>query len=419
MAQKLNNGRYRVQVRGGGFPVFDQVFTRRADALAAEQAERARRTKPTLYDADMTLAAAAARYFESALFVEKKPHTQAGETSKIKPVLAALGNFALRHLADGQRIADYRDSRLKVVSDKTKRKIGFNTVRLELAALAAVFDWVIERHILPRKPTIGIRRPHGKPRERRLNDTEAFRLNMFLSSNVSMPENLEPARFVVIQRELGCRPGELATLRRVDWDPRGATVTFRDTKSHRASRTALVSAVANRLLGEQLVFAKTAAPESPYVFTTWKRDRAPRAYHYKTAIQFLRDLGMVDPDFHAHAARREHISSSLEHGVPHNDIMKQVGQRSIAALLMYDQAQANHPAVRARLKTAAEDRSKEEVGKLARALHAPAAAVAARLQQPAPTIATRPPRRRRPSRWKQGDPVFTLVDSTPQKVGRK
>lgn len=405
MPQKLKNGRFRVQVRGGGFPPFDKVFENEDAAKKAEDDERAKRVAPTLYDDHMTLATAAERYFESGLFAEKKAHTQTSERSKIKPVLAELGGFALRHLADGQRIADYRDARLRVISKKTKRKIGFNTVRLELAALSSVFDWVMERGVLPRKPTIGIKRPHAPPRERRVTDSEAHRLNLFLSSAVTYPEILEPGRFVVIQREVGCRPGELAHLKRLDVDLRASTVTFRDTKSSRVSRTSLVSAYGAKLLAEQLAFAKVAAPDSPYVFTTWKRTGEPRDYHYKTGIALLRELGIVDGDFHAHANRREHISKSLELGVPHNDIMKQVGQRSYAALMAYDQAKANHPAVRARLRAGAEERKNEELGKLAEILGTTLATVESRIRDAAPTIPVTRPKRRRVKRWKEGDPV--------------
>lgn len=368
MLYKLDNGKFRVQIRRKGWPRYDKVFGSRKAAEEALKAQRKGLSARPLYSAaTTTLQQAADEYFKSAIFRDKKPLTQRTERSKAKPVLAKLGGFALAHLADGQRIAQYRDERFNRISKLTKRPPSATTVRLELAALAAIFEWCVEHKIFATKPTLGIRRPTGRPRKRRLETSEALKLEFLTNNSATNPVLREAGRFASILRELGCRPGELAALERAAVNVKKCTVEFPDTKNNEP-RKVHVSDKAAKLLVDQLEWGETHHQQSSYLFTTYTRRGAPRVYEYKSAVGWLRDAGIVMSDFHAHAMRRDYISVSLENGALHTDVMKQVGQRSFAALLVYDQAKSTHPEVRKRLAAGDAMRAAEDLGTVAEAL---------------------------------------------------
>lgn len=376
MAHKLSNGRWRVLIRRAGFPVYSKTFTSKADALANEAAKLTEFSGGKLYTGDMTLRQAAEAYFASARFKSKAPNTQTGELSKIKPVLKALGDFALKHLEDGQRIADYRDSRLGAPHHRrgdgeatAKKRVGPETVRLELAALSSVFDWVVERRIVARKPTVGIKRPHGKPRDRRLHPDEETGLSLIVLSKEASEKLKEAARFFLIMREVASRPGEFSRVLREDIDLDNRIMRFRKTKDKGAMRTVTFQEFALERISEQMVYGLMTWPDSPYLFTTIKRRTGkPGPYYFSYAVKRLKRVTAVELDFVAHATRHEYISSGFEHGLHHNDIKKQTGHRSIAALEMYNQSEATHPAIRARLADEARKRHRERLENLAEAL---------------------------------------------------
>ncbi len=350
MATRLPNGKFRVQIRKKGIAPIHGIFATEEEATAFEQAENARVAQGcALWTPQMTFAEARDAYLGSTLFSDKAPHSQATERTRLKPVIAALGKFSLENLENGQHLARYRDRRSKAISPRTKKKISADSVRLELAAAAAVFAWAKGNRVLTRNPADGITRPHGPDRARRFYEHEELNLLGAMFAD-DFPENLrQAARFITLQREIGCRPGELAALLRQDTDLENRASAFRDTKNG-DTRTIPLTKPAMDILATQLVYGAAMDSNSPFVFTSLSRSgRMPVPYGYKTAVNLLREAGVVDLDFVAHAGRREFASNAFENGLSHADVMKLTGHRSYAAVEVYNQSKALHPDVRKRI----------------------------------------------------------------------
>ena len=76
---------------------------------------------------------------------------------------------------------------------------------------------------------------------------------------------------------------------------------------------------------------------------------------YANGVKLLRRLGVVLPDYHAHAGRREFVSRAIEGNVPHMTIKKQTGHKSTQALEIYDRGLSTAPTIRAELDRLAAD----------------------------------------------------------------
>ena len=351
---KLENGRWRVQVRRKGFPNCEGVFATQREAKAHEAAFVAE-CEAAARPADITLSALWERYEASHEYRAKSDHTRKTEASRIKPVLAKLGAYSLHRLEERVHlIYDYIDGRAKAVSPKTKRKLSPSSVRLEVAALSAVVAWAQRRKLVRSNFLKGVSRPGQSKRKRRVPAVEQARLESAVLS-WDEPKLAESARFALLLRRLGCRPGELAGVLRADLRMRDAELTFRDTKYKRQDRRIPLSDEALSLIDAQLRHAQEHDAASPYLFSTRGRktegDDAEvwRPYAYSTAVKRLRKAGVVPGDFHAHAMRREFISRAIEAGMPYATIRKVTGHHSTQAIEIYDEGLAVAPDVRSAL----------------------------------------------------------------------
>ena len=212
---EIGKDRYRVQVRRKGFPTYDQAFATRQLAEAA-QARVLGEQKLVLKPGDITLNEAWERYRDSVDFSRKSDSTQKTELTRIKPVLAVLGEYSLLALQDAPRlIYDYVDRRSKVVSQKTRKTISSSSLRLEIAALSAVAMWAQRRKYIIKNFVRDIARPGLAKRKRRVPPVELGKLELTVM-NFDEPKLAEAARFLLLLRFLGCRPGELARLLNAD-----------------------------------------------------------------------------------------------------------------------------------------------------------------------------------------------------------
>ncbi len=350
---QLENGRWRVQVRRKGFPALDAVFATKRDAnlrQAQFEAECAAAAKP----ADVTLRALWERYEASHEFQTKSEHTRKTEASRIKPVLDVLGAYALQRLEERPHLVyDFMDARAKAISPKTKRRLSPSSVRLEVSALSSVIGWAQRRRLVVSNFIKGITRPGQAKRTRRVPAVEQANLDMAVGQ-WSEPKLAEAARFALLLRRLGCRPGELAGVLRADLRMRDAELTFRDTKYKHQDRRIPLTQEALDLIDAQLRHAQYECAASPYLFSrrgVKDREKEPwKSYGYSNAIKRLRDAGVVPQDFHAHAMRREFISRAIEAGMPYATIRKVTGHHSTQAIEIYDQGLAVAPDVRKALE---------------------------------------------------------------------
>lgn len=325
---RLPSGKWRVQIRRKTLQL-DEIFETEEAAKAAEAdaLERHEQAGQGLRLKDLW-----ERYTQSRMFEEKSENTQKTERCHIKPVLESLGNYTMPELAEApETIDDYLDTRRRVVSPRTGRKLSNTTLRLEVAALSAVVAFAKQRRIVRANFVVGISRPAATRRKRRFSDTEQGKLALLARhSDISLAK---PSRFLLLVRHLGCRPGELAALLVSDIRLDRRELTFRDTKNGTDRNVHIVSEAAT-LINLQLA---DNPEESPYLFGVWSREKKEYVpYWYINGINHLKEEGHLPPDMHAHAGRREFISRAIEASVPLMTIKKQTGHKSTQAVDIYD-----------------------------------------------------------------------------------
>ncbi|MBB2777969.1 UNVERIFIED_ORG: integrase [Comamonas terrigena] len=336
----LPGGKYRVQIRRKSLQL-DEVFSTEAEAKEVEARVLSKHTKKD----GLTLARLWEMYVNSSQFDDKSEQTKATERSRIKPVLGELGGYALGELeANTHIIYEYIDARRKVTSQRTGKRLSNSSVRLEIAALSAVVEFAKKRQMIRANFVSGISRPAASKRKRRVSSKEQGQLQIYARN--SDPRIAQIARFLILIRHLGCRPGELKALRvsSVNLDRR--ELTFFETKNGK-DRCVHVTSDAAQILHLQL---NDLPDNCPYVFGTW----SPRAktwvpYNYASGVSLLRDQGIIDKDYAAHAGRREFISRAIESNIPYGTIKKQTGHQSTQALEIYDEGLSTAPEIRAEL----------------------------------------------------------------------
>lgn len=338
---KLASGRWRVQIRRKTLKV-DELYDSEEEARAAEAALLGKHSDLAK---GMTLRMLWERYSGSQLFEEKALNTQRTERTHIKPVLEALGDCSAEDLeADVGAVYDFMEARRKVVSSRTGKKLSNTTRRLEIAALSALIAYAKQRRLVRENFVSNISRPAQVKRKRRVAPVEQGKLSLFARN--SDPDVAKAARFMLLVRHLGCRPGELAELLVSDVALERSELLFRDTKNH-LDRRVHVTSDAAVLLHLQL---QDVPEDCPFVFFTWSRfKRSHVPYNYCTGVSKLRELEVIGADMHAHAGRREFVSRAVEAGVPLLTIKKQTGHKSTQALEIYDEGLSTAPEVRAAL----------------------------------------------------------------------
>lgn len=346
---ELPNGRFRVQIRRAGFPKFDKVFATKSAAAEAEAkvlGEQVAITKTS----DITLSEAWLRYSVSQTFLQKKDRTRDTETQRIKAVLEELGDYSLLNLQDAPgAIYDYIDKRSAHISVRTKKKLSSTSVRLEVAALSSVVAWAKQRRLILGNFVRQIDRPPQAKRRRRVDGVEVAGLRE--ASEKDDNRIAEAARFFLLLRYLGCRPGELARLLREDISWEFEETVFRDTKYKNEERRVHLTGPALQILDAQMRYAITSNRDSIYLFTTLSKDSVPDVpkyvvYNYEYAVKLMRKANYVEKTFHAHAMRREFISKAIENGLPYSTIRKQTGHHSTQAIEIYDEGLSTAPEIR-------------------------------------------------------------------------
>lgn len=335
---KLGSGRWRLQIRRKTLKVDELHETEEAAKAAEAEYLGAHRESGQGF----TLRQLWARYVDSEMFESKADHTQRTERLKIQPVLAALGDCTASELeADTGPIYDYIESRRRVVSERTGKKLSGTTRRLELAALSSLIAYAKQRRIVRENYVSSISRPATGKRKKRVSPIEQGKLSAYARNGD--PFVAQSARFLLLIRHLGCRPGELVSLRVDDVHMERSELLFRDTKNGLDRRVHITSDAA-QLLHLQL---PDVPDKCPRVFFTWspkKKSWVP--YNYASGVTRLREMGVITPEMHAQAGRREFVSSAVEHGTPLLTIKKQTGHKSVQALEIYDEGLSTAPGVR-------------------------------------------------------------------------
>lgn len=348
---RLKNGKWRLQIRRKTLKL-DELYDSEAEARAAE----AQALGNHVESGQITLRQLWARYCESALFEDKSENTRKTEATRIKPVLEYLGDCTPQQLADDPGpIYDFIEARRKVISERTKKKLSNTSRRLEIAALASLVEYAKHRRLVRENYVSHISRPAGKRRKRRMSPEEQGKLSVYCRNG---DERIaQAARFLLLVRHLGCRPGELCELLLKNVRLDAKEVLFPDTKNH-LDRVAHVTSDAAALLHLQLAVVPVG---SPYLFSTWSKEKCWVKYNYSHGITLLREAGVIAEDLHSHAGRREFVSRSIESGLPILTIKQQTGHKSTQALEEYDEALSTAPEVREALDNLAEKVKRENL----------------------------------------------------------
>lgn len=338
---KLPSGKWRVQIRQRLIQV-DELYPSEEEARAAEQAYLERRSPDSK---ETTLRQLWPRYVESLTFMKKEPKTQSTEQGRIQPVLEKLGNYRFTELeANTMLVDDYRDARLLTKSPRTKQLMSDTSVRLELAALTNLVKFAKKRKIINTNFMSHIERPSPGKRRRRVSVLEQGKLTIY--SRNSDPMIAQAARFQMLIRHLGCRPGELNKLHGADISLEKQELLFRKTKNGTDRRIHITSEAAT-FVHLQL---EDVPEDSPYLFSTWSRyKKCYVPYNYAKGLNTLKELKVVGEDYISHAGRREFVSRAIEAGLPLLTIKRQTGHQSTQALEIYDEALSTAADVRAAL----------------------------------------------------------------------
>ena len=315
-ARKLPSGKWFIQIRRKGFP---SVPISRPTKVECEKVARTIEHQMDLGShhfmppktGELLLRHAFDRYFNGSQFNDKRATTKKAEVGKAVPILKHLGSYSLQNLSEG-RIAKYRDDRML---EKTRygRLPSPNTIRLELALLAAVFkvarrEWGIKLD----SPLHHVSRPNcqERRRDRRLEPHEEFHLLTLLQA--------QPNRrlYFMLALILHCcvRPGEAAGLKKANIDiaRRRILLPRSDTKTKQA-RFAILTPPALEIVGLAL---ESSPKESPYLIGTRTKSGGWRPFDYscswrKTTEQ-LALIGVHVPNLRVHDLRHEAISRLVE-----------------------------------------------------------------------------------------------------------
>jgi integrase len=219
----------------------------------------------------------------------------------------------------GEVIAQYRDARLKEVSQ--------NTVRLELAFLSVVFEQCRkEWGLAVSNPVKQIRMPKpGKPRQRRLEAGEEEAL--LLACKESCAHYLHT--FVILAIETAMRFGELAGVTWINVNFEKQTIYLQDTKNG-SSRTVPMSTRAlnaiqmqPRSIDGRLFSAKPGSIRSAFLIALKKAQAAQ-----PESKVFLRGLRF-------HDLRHEAVTRLFERGLNVVEVGTVSGHKTVAMLQRY------------------------------------------------------------------------------------
>jgi integrase len=330
---QLPSGGFRLQLRRTGLRI-DEVHGSRTEADAALQRYLA--VAAPRAGNERTLDQGWALYRASLDFTAKKPKTQAGEETHIKRVMCVWGKRAARSITPDD-VEQYVAERLRA-----QPRPKADTVRNELAAVSAVFNYLRRKSLVAANPCIGVRRPAPERTMRRMTADDQGALMKLL--NHANSRFRFAARLCLLVRETGARPGEWQAVEWSDIDLEQNKVTFRNTKYKSMPRTIPLTQAAITLVAEQaedvLIRCFDQLGASAYAFPAISRDDCFVSLYYTGAVRDLKKLGLVPKGFRAHTGRHEYITDLVETSPELDDsrIMSLVGHHSHASMEIYKHA---------------------------------------------------------------------------------
>ena len=332
------NGKWRVQI-GSGKNRKTKVFNvkREAERFFHSQTSNTDGLDQTTWN-DL-----ADTYFASSRFKEKSPKTQPVELKASKPLLAFFGKKLVSSTTEDE-IDSYKETRLVTVSERTKRTLSGNTVRIELAFLAVLVKIALRKHILKSNPCALVEKPKCNERDVRISDSELAIIFETLSAWANFEEHVHFTYFTMLF-SIGCRPSELAELTYDDVSLKNRQIRFRRTKNTKSRTVPVASGDFSTLVIWLRRKDRPDMKECPYVFPCKKRTGEWAAYDFSNSWKTLKRKigGLIKPEISPHAFRHERISRWFEQtNMNEGQIMELSGHLTAAALNRYRHIRAEN-----------------------------------------------------------------------------
>jgi integrase len=314
---RKRQNRWEVRVRRGNNPAKCKSFTKLTDAkiwayqteLALERASAGIATAPI----KLSLIKAKRRYIDSIVSQHKGKDS---ETYRLDAIINRLGgNRDIKDISPSD-IAQYRDTRLKVVSS--------GTVRRELVIISGLFNTAISEWnmtYLP-NPVRGVKMPPDSPkRTRRLNQYE----KALLLSQAKFEACREVYLAILIATETGMRQSEILRLISDDIDFEKRMLLVKETKNGE-DRTIPIS---RHLVSELSSFFNGTS--SGFMLTRSGLRQAFRRLTRKLHIENLR----------FHDLRHEALSHFFELGLSVPEVQLISGHKTVDQLMRYSHARVS------------------------------------------------------------------------------
>jgi integrase len=170
----------------------------------------------------------------------KKASTIATDRGRIaRHIRPLLGTRLVRDLGQKDLNRFIRDVTIgaTAVTEKTAKKRGkaiveggAGTAARTTGLLGGILSFAVSEGIISSNPAVGVKRPAGKPRQRRLTANEYRKLARALSEAEMEGETTQATNGIRLLAMTGCRLGEIQNLNWVEVDETGGCFRLEDTK---------------------------------------------------------------------------------------------------------------------------------------------------------------------------------------------
>lgn len=344
--EQLKSGRFRAMARHKAC-YESSTFDRRDEAERWAEATEARMKggkwrRPVVAKAVVrTVAQAYDEYRKSESYLSLAETTRRADKHRHKPVIDAIGEKRLADLTE-EDVLDYIAKRRKTPTLRhPDRMVSGDAIRLEVASLAAVCSWAVEKRLIPNNPTRGVKRPATNRRTGRLSDA-------LIGAIMRHPKVADGGKVQLFFRLLFstvCRPGELATARRQWYRKDPPQIALPRTKNEDERAILIPDALADEFDAyfEMDDWAGNFEGANEYIFATRGTDGTWRPFNYSSIWRVVaRDLGIAG-EVVPHMSRHEGVSRLFERtNLSDGQIAAVSGHRSPQSLWRYRHLRAEH-----------------------------------------------------------------------------
>ncbi len=332
--QGMKRTTYTATVRMKGFAPLARTFDTKGEAKAwaadIEKEMRMGRYQDARPAEKLTFAEVLNRYLEQ-VSTTKRPNSERRDRDSVQAILNGFGPEIALSSINAQRLAAYRDARMKTISPSTIQK--------EFALLSHMFNIASrEWGLAVDNPVRKVSRPKIRNgRTRFLTKEEAQRL--LDCAKTSKNEKLYP--YLLVMMHTGMRPSEAAGLRWGDVDLDARLVKLQTTKTDmryvpltKMAESALRSMRPGGATKDMNVFLPKSRMESAEITYV-------PCHYFKRSFTTARAKAGLD-DVHLHDLRHTAASHLLMSGVDIRTLAEILGHKTLQMVLRYTHLLNDH-----------------------------------------------------------------------------